>query len=98
MNFIPSFSRPKLAGVFAIFILTFAASRIDGQGIPASEATSAWTTAQDHANMLTQLGITKLRPGPSGRTGPEVTNSANYDPAKANPFTDLPELLVTKSG
>src|SRR5512134_742749 len=46
-----------------------------------------WTTQQDHRNMMEQLGITRLRPGPSGRTG--RTNSANYDPAKANPFLDL---------
>lgn len=40
-----------------------------------------WTTQQDHRNMMEQLGITKLRPGPSGN--PNATNSANYDPAKA---------------
>lgn len=60
--------------------------------------TANWTAAQDHQDMMRQLGITKLRPGPSGRTGPDVTNPANYDPAKANPFPDLPELLVAKSG
>jgi hypothetical protein len=42
------------------------------------------------------LGIIRLRPGPSGQTG--ATNSANYDPAKANPFPDLPELLTLKNG
>lgn len=46
--------------------------------------------------MLAQLGITKLRPGPSGRT--DAPNAANYDPAKANPYPDLPELLVAKNG
>ena len=46
--------------------------------------------------MMEQLGITRLRPGPSGRPG--LTNSANYDPAKANPFPDLPELLALKDG
>jgi hypothetical protein len=46
--------------------------------------------------MMEQLGIHRLRPGPSGQTG--KTNSANYDPAKANPFPDLPELLVLKNG
>ena len=59
---------------------------------------NAWTAAQDHADMMQQLGITKIRPGPSGRTGPDVTNPANYDPAKANPYPDLPELLVAKNG
>jgi len=46
--------------------------------------------------MMDQLGITRLRPGPSGQ--PNATNAANYDPAKANPFPDLPELLVLQNG
>ncbi len=46
--------------------------------------------------MMEQLGIARLRPGPSGQPG--ATNSANYDPAKANPFSDLPDLLTLKSG
>ncbi len=46
--------------------------------------------------MMEQLGIKKLRPGPSGRTG--ATNAANYDPAKANPYPDLPEVLTLKNG
>jgi hypothetical protein len=55
-----------------------------------------WTTQEDHKNMMQQLGITRLRPGPSGQPG--ATNSANYDPAKANPFPDLPEVLTLKNG
>ena len=46
--------------------------------------------------MMDQLGIKALRPGPSGRAG--APNEANYDPAKANPFPDLPDPLVLKSG
>src|ERR1035441_1589145 len=55
-----------------------------------------WTAQQDHKNMMEQLGIIRLRPGPSGQPG--TTNSANYDPAKANPFPDLPEVLTLKDG
>ncbi|HWI59097.1 MAG TPA: acetylxylan esterase, partial [Bacillota bacterium] len=55
-----------------------------------------WTAQQDHQNMMQQLGIIRLRPGPSGQPG--RTNSANYDPAKANPFPDLPDLLTLKNG
>src|SRR6186713_3124259 len=56
-----------------------------------------WTTAQDHRNMMEQLGITKLRPGRNGN--PNATNNpANYHEAKANPFPNWPELLVTKDG
>jgi hypothetical protein len=55
-----------------------------------------WTTQRDHQNMMEQLGITRLRPGPSGQPG--APNSANYDPAKANPFPDLPDVLTLKNG
>src|ERR1041384_3085888 len=58
--------------------------------------TAGWTTADDHKNMMEQLAITRLRPGPSGRVG--ATNSANYDPAQANPFPDFPDPLVLKNG
>src|SRR5207249_889792 len=55
-----------------------------------------WTAVQDHKNMMEQLGIKRLRPGPSGRAG--ATNEANYDPAKANPFPNLPGPLTLKNG
>jgi (4-O-methyl)-D-glucuronate---lignin esterase len=51
---------------------------------------------EDHADMLKQLGITKLRSGPSGN--PTAPNAANYDPAKANPYPDWPEVLSLKGG
>ena len=69
-----------------------AGSGDSGQGL----APLNWTTQQDHKNMMQQLGITRLRPGPSGQPG--APNSANYDPAKANPFPDLPEVLTLKNG
>jgi lysophospholipase L1-like esterase len=53
-------------------------------------------TAQDHQDMMSQLGITRLRPGPSGNES--APNAANYDEAKANPFPDLPPVLTLKSG
>src|SRR5438046_5548920 len=62
---------------------------------PVAEAVE-WTTQQDHQNMQEQLRIKALRPGPSGRSG--ATNAANYDPAKANPYTDLPDPLTLKNG
>src|SRR5258708_12322208 len=46
--------------------------------------------------MMEQLGTTRLRPGRSGNAS--ATNAANYDPAKANPFPDLPDPLVMKNG
>ena len=58
----------------------------------------AWTTQQDHQNMKDQLGIKTLRPGPSGNAAPGAPNAANYDPAKANPYPDLPDPLTLKNG
>jgi hypothetical protein len=56
------------------------------------------TTQQDHQNMKDQLGIKTLRPGPSGNAAPGAPHAANYDPAKANPYPDLPEPLTLKNG
>lgn len=66
-------------------------------GSGATPGSTNWTTAQDHRNMMEQLGITKLRPGRNGN--PNATNNpANYDLAKANPYPDLPEVLTLKNG
>jgi hypothetical protein len=93
-----------LVGWATLFTITI--GRVDT--VQAQTATSAaadstnspaplnWTAAQDHRNMMEQLGITRLRPGPSGQTG--ATNSANYDEAKANPFPELPDVLTLKNG
>lgn len=55
-----------------------------------------WTTAEDHQNMLDQLGIKALRPGPSGNE--KAPNHANYDESKANPFPNLPDVLTLNNG
>jgi len=52
----------------------------------------------DHSDMLKQLGITKLRPGPSGRADAGDPNAANYDPTRANPYPDWPDALTLKDG
>jgi hypothetical protein len=62
---------------------------------PAADG-AAWTTAQDHQQMMAQLGIRKLRPGPSGNES--APNAANYDESKANPFPNLPAVLSLKNG
>src|SRR5438093_10806667 len=88
-------------GWLAWLVLAISDDLLSGQISPAADtrtppASTNWTTAQDHRNMMEQLGITRLRPGPSGNAG--ATNSANYDPAKANPFPDLPDALTLKDG
>src|SRR6516225_7082079 len=55
-----------------------------------------WTAEQDHQNMMEQLGIRALRPGPSGDEN--APNHANYDESKANPFPNLPDVLTLKNG
>lgn len=53
-----------------------------------------FTAEQDHDNMMQQLGITAVRPGPSGNA--TAPNAANYDESLANPCPQLPEILTTK--
>ena len=55
-----------------------------------------FTSSQDHDNMMQQLGIKKLRPGPSGNES--APNHANYDESVANPYPALPDLLTLKNG
>ena len=53
-------------------------------------------TADDHQQMMAQLGIRTLRPAPSGRES--APNQANYDETIANPFPNLPDPLTLKNG
>ncbi len=55
-----------------------------------------WTAEQDHQNMMDQLGIKALRPGPSGNENDP--RHANYDEANANPYGELPDALTLKNG
>jgi len=55
-----------------------------------------FTADQDHQNMMDQLGIKALRPGPSGNEN--APNHANYDESKANPYPKLPDPLTTNDG
>jgi hypothetical protein len=55
-----------------------------------------FTTEQDHQNMMNQLGIRAVRPGPSGDE--KAPDHANYDESKANPYPNLPDVLTLKNG
>src|SRR5436190_18505135 len=92
--------RPYTSLVCAIVIvcgLLGAARLVGGQtsGAQVPEAKN-WTAADDHQNMMQQLGIKALRPGPSGTES--APNHANYDEATANPYPDLPDVLKLKNG
>jgi len=66
-------------------LLVFAALSLYGQ-----------STEADHRNMMEQLSIEALRPGPSGDE--KAPNHANYDESSANPFPDYPDALTLKNG
>ncbi|HKM54199.1 MAG TPA: hypothetical protein VJY33_12385, partial [Isosphaeraceae bacterium] len=55
------------------------------------------TAQQDHKRMMELLKIEKLRPGANGNNR-QAPNAANYDESKANPYPNLPDPLVLKSG
>ncbi len=55
-----------------------------------------FTAEQDQQNMMKQLGIEALRPGPSG--DPNAPNHANYDESKANPYANVPDPLAMNDG
>jgi hypothetical protein len=82
---------------FVLIAILGMAILVAQQSEPSTAAKSqSWTTQQDHQNMMDQLGIKKLRPGPSAKeNGP---NSANYDESLANPFPILPDPLTLKNG
>ncbi|MGA2558587.1 MAG: acetylxylan esterase [Terracidiphilus sp.] len=67
---------------------------------PAMAQTSAppvtFTSDQDHQNMMDQLGIKALRPGPSGNE--KAPNHANNDELLANPYPNLPDPLTLNDG
>src|SRR6516165_2782049 len=79
------------------FRLTLAAGCV-ATGLFAADPidTKNWTAADDHQNMMDQLGVKALRPGPSGNES--APNHANYDEATANPYPNLPDPLTLKSG
>jgi hypothetical protein len=74
----------------AFDVCRFGLIRVSAQSAAANAAD------QDHQNMLEQLGIKALRPGPSGNE--KAPNHANYDEAKANPYPDLPDPLTMNDG
>jgi hypothetical protein len=69
------------------------ASFVLAQPNPAQVAASQ----EDRQRLLDQLHITKLRQGADGKNT-EAPNAANYDESRANPYPNLPDPLVLKSG
>src|SRR5665647_2114776 len=88
-------SMKKIISLFAatVYVFVLNAQTIDTSKYPAPVT---FTAQQDHDNMMQQLGIKQLRPGPSG--DPNAPNHANYDESKANPCPQLPGILTTNAG
>ena len=88
----------KYLPIFLLFLLM--ASPIYSQNVPTDQdkypQPVTFTTEQDHQNMMDQLGIKSVRPGPSGNEN--APNHANYDESTANPCPQLPDILTLKSG
>jgi hypothetical protein len=76
--------------------LTLAGSAAACAQTSAAAPTVTFTADQDHQNMMDQLGIKALRPGPSGDE--KAPNHANYDESKANPYPNLPDPLTLNNG
>ncbi len=64
---------------------------------PGSSASDKAATEADHQQMMDQLHITSIRRGRDGGDS-KSPYYANYDEAKANPFPELPDPLVTRNG
>lgn len=54
------------------------------------------TARQEHQRMMNLLHIKSIRPGYSGN--PKGPNPANYDEAKAGPFSKVPDALLLNNG
>ncbi|HEY2016071.1 MAG TPA: hypothetical protein VGH38_21360, partial [Bryobacteraceae bacterium] len=95
-------SIPRVAALAALAVLVCpvaTAQQISSGTASAANGCTAplnWTAERDHRNMMDQLGIQAVRPGPSGNEN--APNHANYDESKANPFPDLPDALTLKNG
>jgi hypothetical protein len=81
----------------AVLIATSCILAQNHQPPPQSPQPPAQLTAeQDHQRLLDLLHITSLRPGVDHN--PNAANPVNYDEAKANPYTKLPDPLLLNNG
>jgi len=80
-----------------LFLLLFLSNtNISAQWTKASRDSLNKLSKIDHQLMMNQLGITTLRPGPSGN--PDAPNAANSDESKATTYTSLPDPLRMEKG
>ena len=87
--------KPSLA-LLCVALIPFAVTTGPVVAQSAAPPPVTFTSEQDHQNMMDQLGIKALRPGPSGNEN--APNHANYDESKANPYLNVPNPLTMNDG
>lgn len=87
---------PRLLALVAAMTATMVSPAVAQMPDSATRAAIAAASAADHRRMMDALGITTLRPGPSGN--PRAPNAANSDESRAGPFSPLPDPLVMANG
>jgi hypothetical protein len=84
----------------SIILATIAVPRAVAQSATTTDSsyppTVTLTAAQDHQNMMSQLGIHTLRPALTADEN--APDHANYDEAKANPYPTIPAALTLNDG
>ncbi len=87
-----------LIGIWALGAAALFAQSPAGPAVVATAAAAPDNTASapafdDHQNMMDQLGLKAIRPGPNSK------DEATFDEARSNPFKDtLPDVLKMKDG
>src|SRR6266581_2615921 len=84
---------PRSTRGLSLFLLALAASAFQD----APPAPVQLTAQEDLRRMMDLLHIPALRHGADGRNA-QAPNAANYDESKANPYPNLPDPLLLKSG
>lgn len=84
--------KKKLLSVFFVCLAVSSFSQFSKEKMDSINSLSQ----QDHQLMMKLLGISQLRPAPSGN--PNDSYVANTDESKASPYTSLPDPLVFKNG
>lgn len=82
--------------VFYLSINIFTAAGVPAQFSQEARDSINRESNLDHQMMMKELGITHLRPGPSG--DPKAPDAANTDESKVPPYPEMPDPLVFKDG
>ncbi|RPH96329.1 MAG: acetylxylan esterase [Calditrichaeota bacterium] len=81
---------------FFLLLAVLIATRGDAQWSQEERDRINKLNQEDHQLMMQLLGLTEIRPGPSGN--PQAPNAANTDESKATPYTSLPDPLLFNNG